>query len=484
MKFVRKLLRSTAAVLMLLSATAASAQPEFTETWVQTWVRLVAVGDGCRVAATQIDGTGTPVYRETLDWKTQLPVMYSAAAFLAAHARAAEGYAFVGWYIDDGDGVFDAEKDEYAGGYKDDGTLLAIDIQNFGDEYDTRDEAKRAEVPTAPQAIIFAYFSNGVNVGISEKQGHEEEWYPNAGAVDISKYPNSPGDEVTVEAFPADGYEFAYWRTRYYTGDIKGEVVSFDNPYTFTVTAGETLYAVFRDLEAPSFDFPEEGGWKAVNLNDNWVLDDVSDCTIFIFNPEDIVRADGRTLLNTDDEEAQYRFAQWKDLPTLMYGRGHVSFLFRWPYGYSRQNPIVMWSGTAGTSVTGSATDDVPHYVYVFKEDVEAFILWGHTDFIWHPDEAKTNIQVPANTAYINMLASDLTDDEGNIPSVIALSPESYDYALEHLTELVTGVEALPVRGEASVGDTPIYTLGGLNVRATNQPGIYIVNGKKVAVRK
>ncbi len=481
---VNKLFRSTAAALMLLYATNTFAQLDFTETWIQTWVRIVAVGDGCKVAATQIDGSGTPVYRETLDWKTQLPVMSSAAALFAGHVRPAEGYAFVGWYIDDGDGVFDATKDEYAGSDSDGGTLITIDMQFFGEEYATRDEAKKAAVPTAPQATVFAFFSNGANVGVSEKQGQEYDWYPYAGAVDIDKFPNSKGDEVTVEAFPADGYEFAYWRTNYYTDDPNGKVVSTDNPYTFTVTEGQTLYAVFRDLEAPSYDFPAEGGWKVVNLNANWVLDDVSDCTVYIFNPEDIQRADGRVLLNTDDEDAQFRFAQWQGRPTLMYGRGHVSFLFRWPYGISREDPVVQWADQGGATITGSATDDVPHYVYVFKEDVGAFILWGHTDFYYHPDEAQTTIKVPANTAYINMLASDLTDDEGNIPSVIALSAESYDYALEHLNELVTGAEALPVRGEAALGNARIYTLSGLNVRATSQPGIYVVNGKKVAVRK
>lgn len=481
---VNKLFRSTAVALMLLCTTGASAQLDFTETWIQTWVRVVAVGEGCRVAATQIDGSTSAVYRETLDWKTQLPVMSSAAALFSGHARAAEGYAFVGWYVDDGDGVFDAEKDEYAGGYSDDGTLIAIDMQFFGEEYATRDEAKKAAVPTAPQATVFAFFSNGVSVSVSEKQAQEYDWYPYAGAVDIDKFPNAPGDVVTVEAFPADGYEFAYWRTNYYTEDPQGKVVSTANPYTFTVTSGETLYAVFRDLEAPSYDFPEEGGWKAVNLNANWVLDDISDCTVYIFNPDDIQRADGRVLLNTDDEEAQLKFAQWQGLPTLMYGKGRVNFLFRWPYGFSRENPIVQWAANGGATINGSATDDVPHYVYVFKEDVGAFILWGHTDFIWHPEEAQTTIKVPANTAYINMLASDLTDDEGNIPSVIALSAESYDYALAHLNELITGVETLPSRSEANVADTKIYTLGGVSVRATAQPGIYIVNGKKVAIQR
>ena len=130
---VNKLFRSTAAALMLLYATNTFAQLDFTETWIQTWVRIVAVGDGCKVAATQIDGSGPPVHRETLDWKTQLPVMSSAAALFAGHVRPAEGYAFVGWYIDDGDGVFDATKDEYAGSDSDGGTLITIDMQFFGE---------------------------------------------------------------------------------------------------------------------------------------------------------------------------------------------------------------------------------------------------------------------------------------------------------------------------------------------------------------
>ena len=50
----------------------------------------------------------------------------------------------------------------------------------------------------------------------------------------IGQFTVTPGDSVTVQAVPANDYDFVHW-------DVSGVVVSTVNPYTFTMPAGTLI---------------------------------------------------------------------------------------------------------------------------------------------------------------------------------------------------------------------------------------------------
>lgn len=89
---------------------------------------------------------------------------------------------------------------------------------------------------------------------------------------------------------------------------------------------------------------------------------------------------------------------------------------------------------------------------------------------------ASNMVKVEGERAYFWMFAYDIADSQGNIPTVIALSPETFDKAIATAIESPQ-IETLEVKGQK------IYTLSGVEVKSTDQKGIYIINGKKVLVK-
>lgn len=76
---------------------------------------------------------------------------------------------------------------------------------------------------------------------------------------------------------------------------------------------------------------------------------------------------------------------------------------------------------------------------------------------------------------FVHIISSGISA-QGNIPTVIALSPETFDKAIATAIESPQ-IETLEVKGQK------IYTLSGVEVKSTDQKGIYIINGKKVLVK-
>lgn len=456
--------RSLITLLLTVSVVCSWAQ-DFTYTYVNAWIRLVAVDNLGKVYATQLD-KGTPIFTKSVyDMKTQLPVYASASAMFMGHVKPNDGVRFVGWYLDDGDGTFDITKDEQIS-TSEEKSLLAVPIDNLGDEYETATQAKAKAnfaAMAGPQFTLFALFTAGAYVTTGY---HQDE----LGVVEMDKFPNAVGDQLTVEAFPEDGYEFAYWTDQYEPG---GNIVSRENPYTFTVQGGEMLFAAFRDKSAPVIEFPAEGGYRAMYFDKDWVIDDESECTVYVFEPTDIKRDDaGRVYLDKDNEAAQYKIVQnYKNSATIMYGKGTVRMQYKNSYGFSRAEFICKW---AYSDTQVYSTDGLPMYVYLFREDLGAFIEYGNTDS-YYRDDAQERVTVPAGNAYIALEAEKLTDDEGHIPSIIAFTPEIYD-------KVLTGIQEVKPQ-QQTIDSTTIYTLSGLRVQATKQSGVYIINGKKTIVR-
>lgn len=112
---------------------------------------------------------------------------------------------------------------------------------------------------------------------------------------------------------------------------------------------------------------------------------------------------------------------------------------------------------------------------------MEGFFEIGNTDL--NADiNAPTSVFVPANCAYIKLSPFDMVDmgllEDGVMPSIIALTPKAF----EPFQEDPTFIEKAKV-SERNLGGMKVYTLSGVKVRATDQPGIYIVDGKKVAIK-
>lgn len=397
--------------------------------------------------------------------------------YLYAKPNEAEGYAFGGWFLDDGDGLFDMDKDQLLSEEAEyvSLTTLSDDITVF----ESQAAAKAGTFPDAPTDVIFAYFTRGAQVSLSYYQDGNDDLHANCGTVWISKVANEPGDQVTVRAIPNDGYHFAYWQD----ASQMGNIVSRDNPYTFTVQGGEHLYAYFMADDAPVFHLPDEGGFTVASVGASWVLSEESErqgALVLVMEADDLRRtADGKVYLDMTAEDAHINVTQHRTIPSIIYGKGDVRFAYRIPYGIARQrDPLVRWSGSQGVSVTGDVV-----YVYVFIPELGAFIQYGTTDS-FSPNYSET-VSVPAGMAYFSMSAYDLTDDYGNIPAVIGLSPETCDKGLagyQDALDQLAAIEGVTV-GHSTLQGLKVHTLSGIEVKTMPEKGVVIVGGKKVVVR-
>lgn len=436
--------------------------------YYNVWLNVESAGGGKVFISTQEQGL--KVWRDKWEFKQTLPSgqIYGLDVILCyLFSKPDEGYVFGGWYVDDGDGVFDITKDE----------LLSVEsncffydtAENYGQHYDTKAAASAGEKPAASQATFFAYFTNGATATTSFFQGLD---LAGCGSVYIDKPVNSPGDEVTVRALPEDGYQFEYWQD----AEQFGNIVSRENPYTFTVKGGERLYAYFTAIDAPSVEMPADGAYRMVVFTQPWIMTDLTmmnGAHVVVLESEDLKRdAEGRVYLDASNEDTFIDVTQSsKETPSLIYGKGTVSFAYKMSYGFARKafnDRLIRWSGDKGISVTGA-----DRYFYAFNESLQAFVQIGNTDTMLDPS-VSTTFKVPAGLAYFSMDAFALTDDEGNIPSVIALSPEGYDKA-------VASVPGVKTVSAGHVSKT--YNLMGVEVKGARQKGLYIVDGKKVVVK-
>ncbi|MBR1548171.1 MAG: InlB B-repeat-containing protein [Prevotella sp.] len=483
---MRKLLLKTIPHMLLVALLAAPQQSVaqddlnvtgYTNIWID--VKAAPKGGGKVFAAPQ--QTNLKAWRDEQSFNQSVGVANFMGAnvvvfFLYAQPATADGYAFAGWYYDDGDGVLDIQKDELIGTDLEFYMLSALD--DDAQVYGTQAAAKAGQKPAQTDGVIFAYFTRGATVGIAYYQD-DAPLHANCGTVYTSKAVSEPGDEVTVRALPNDGFQFEYWAD----AQSLGKPVSRENPYTFTVQGGEKLYAYFTAIDAPEYDFPEEGGYKTIVVNQTWVLTDESildGAVSFGLAKEDMTRTkDGKVYLDASKDDARYDVTFWQGQPTILYGKGKVRFAYKMQYGFARENdPLVKWSGN-GVTVSSEIT-----YVYAFIDELGAFVEIGNTDTFINPN-APTSVKVPAGVAYIAIPAFDLTDDEGNIPTVIGLSPETYDRGVagrDHALDVLAAIDG--VRSDIrTIAGQKVYTLSGVEVQTTAEKGVYIVNGKKVIIK-
>ena len=478
----KQLLTILSALLLSASLPQQVQAQEFTSVgFTNIWLDVKAAPQGGGRVFVNTQDSSIKVWRDAWAFKQPIEVTeyagtYIIGLYLYAQATSADGYTFAGWYKDDGDGVFDIEKDEFIS-VTEEYTLMTT-LDDDIKLYETSAAAKNGQQPTKSDGTIFAYFSRGANVNVAYYQD-DAPMHANCGSVFTSKAVNEPGDELTIRAIANDGFQFEYWADALQLGNP----VSRENPYTFTVKGGEQLYAYFTAIDAPQYDFPAEGGFKTIYVDDTWVLTDESQkagAIACVMEAEDLMRtADGKVYLDASKDDSHYEVTQWRGKPTILYGKGNVRFAFKMQYGFARSsNPLVKWSGDKGVTITDDFT-----YVYAFIDELGAFIEIGNTDTFLNP--GATSVQVPAGLAYLTFPAFDLTDDQGNIPSVIGLSPETYDSGVAGRDQALDVLTAIPgVHSDVhTVQGQKIYTLSGVRVEQTDKKGVYIVNGKKVFIK-
>ncbi|MBQ9668875.1 MAG: hypothetical protein IJV45_09085 [Prevotella sp.] len=476
-----------AAILLMVAALTgvqrASAQDAEITGYANVYIQVKAAPQGGGKVFVNYQESAAKAWRDALDFRQPVQVgeIYETPfmmLYLYANPNTEGGYAFAGWYADDGDGVFDIEKDVLMSTDAD--YLLLSTLPDDTPIYDTRAAAQNGTKPTEPSDLIFAYFSRGATVGLSYYQDDAYDTHANCGTVWISKELNEPGDQVTVRAIPNDGFHFEYWQD----ASTMGNVVSRENPYTFTVQGGEHLFAYFMADDAPEFDLPEEGGFAAVEVGETWVLSEESEkngALVLFMEQGDLRNEDGRTYLDMSIEDSHVNVTQWRGKPSIIYGKGKVRFAYKLTFGIGGDD-LVFWSGQNGVTLS-----DELIYVYVFVPELGAFVQYGSTDS--YSPTYMPEIHVPGGLAYFAMSVYDLADDIGNVPTVIGLSPETYDRgmaegesALQRLLDQLSGIEGVQI-GEHSLKGHKVYTLSGVEVKTTPEKGVFIVNGKKIAIK-
>ena len=234
----KNLLTTLTALMALLAPATISAQENGEITgYVNAWIDIRVAPEGAGQVAYALTPTALKTWGGSKSYNaplTTFSLMGSDIIALQLYARpvADNGYSFAGWYLDNGDGVLNIEEDEFLD--DNDEYYFMSALPDDVTLYDTQAAALNGVKPSQVQDVIFAYFTNGAVCGVSYYQDDEYTFHGNCGNVWSSKPANVPGDEVTVRALPNDGFHFEYWSDAFF----RGEPVSRENPYTFTVKGG------------------------------------------------------------------------------------------------------------------------------------------------------------------------------------------------------------------------------------------------------
>ena len=203
--------------------------------WYYDKVEAAPTGKGVIYAsATEEAPASDSDYAESMEVKFNQYGYSSSTIYVGA--KPAAGYQFVGWFAPEPDVTVNDLTMAYLNS-SDAASLLNVNASQSSD--DDMNEYYGFE----PDATFYGVFAK---VKVQIAAGLEQ-----AGTVDVSKVANDTGEEITIEATPADeGIQFAYWM------DSKGNKIT-SNPYKFKVTDMDTYTAYFKGDKVLELDFGE-----------------------------------------------------------------------------------------------------------------------------------------------------------------------------------------------------------------------------------
>ena len=180
---------------------------------------------------------------------------------------------------------------------EDEGAVIKIGADLEGDYKFTYDKSTNTLTVTFPTAYTLTYGSGAGGSGTVTADNSIK-----SGDLVLA------GTSVSLTATPASGYDFAAW---YSDQACEGDVVSSNNPYTFSINSNTTLYAKWK---AQSFTLT----W---NLNGGRITKDGT--------PEGSV-AVGTTLEAPTVEKDYYDFASWDPTVPNTMPAANVTYTAQW----------------------------------------------------------------------------------------------------------------------------------------------------------
>ncbi len=306
-------------------------------------------------------------------------------------------------------------------------------------------------IPLSPDTVHYALFTH-----IAPRIAPGQE---TLGQVTSSKMCNDLGDDVTLTASPigTKGAKFAYWLNK------MTKEKSTENPITIKNISGCAYYEAHFDCDsAITVEFPEEGGYKMVYYDRGYLIpsDSVKEQAFDYYSSEyytlnNLQQSEDKTCFYQEPTEG-YSYLYGNE-PRLLYGRGTLTFVEDpdCDHAYSSDNEL-KWSGETGVNIDTLAV--TRKYYSVDIENRQFKLLSAGT------------ILAP-KTVYF------------------ALPIESYK-ALEGVTEAptviywydptsTTGIANVKTEKKA-VAKEGIYNIKGQKLDKVSEPGLYIINGKKV----
>ena len=388
--------------------------------------------------------------------------------YYTAKAEPADGWYFAGWYnsIKHEDGNFEMG-DSIVSTSESNTSLNVISTTQSEDSL-----AILSMIPFSPDTIHYAVFSRVVpavapgqnTLGTvkyvlkdNASQAMAEGDYRAAGLC------NDLGDDVTMLATPSEAMnaKFEYWEN-----PATGETFT-DNPLTIKNIKSAAHYeAHFSSPDMKTIEFPEEGGYKFLTFDKGYQFDatgqyDYQDYEMSSFQ----VYGGGWSSAMYPSYYSDTYYVMpgnynyiYANHGVLVYGKGTCTFT-RYPDYDTTDTESYLGYTSDGDATVASLIGDTEAYIYSIDMEGRKYNLMSSADV------------VPANTVYLKLPVSELTDNElTEAPAILYFDPQLTD------PTAISSVAA-EVKNTVKGG---IYTIDGKRLTKATKPGLYIINGKKV----
>ena len=270
--------------------------------------------------------------------------------------------------------------------------------------------------------------------------------YDRFGSAKCSKIVNDTGDQVILEATPADERcHFSYWQRN--SDGAKVET----NPLTVDVQNSD-IYSAYFSCDSATVVNQPEGGYMIWYNENSSTITGPGTAVSYSFAQDSLKQTDNNVWYV--GKKANTGGSLYTATPQILYVEGEVFICNTPQYNsvYNLSKPLAQWSGENGLSAS-EISDGLSYYVVDI--DNKCFV--------------KTDVSTGIASKTMFLALSESTFD-GNVPEKIYWSVEDASAA--------TGISKTEISNELHQGR--IYTINGLEVKSLGRDGIYIIDGKKI----